>query len=165
MSTTKPKPIKQKKKRPLNKMQKEFAKGLAKDLPVKTAALLAGYAPSVASSRAYEMSETPQIRSAVDDMRERNRACFKDLGFDHLERLRKIKDLTDANKTIVAFDDLHEVPDSSTQLAATKEALKLCGDYPTERLEVDDRRPVVLITNIVNRRAEREAIEIRPGGE
>jgi len=160
---TKPKLIKEKKKHPLNKRQKKFVNGLANDLPVKAAALLAGYAPSVASSRAYEMSETPQIQAAVKDIRERNRACFKDLGFDHLERLNKIKDLTDAKKVIVAFDDFHEVPDLSTQLAATKEALKLCGDYPAEQT---DNRVVVSFEDMLfaSLRAEREQIDIMPGG-
>lgn len=132
-------PAKKKTKRKprLDERQKKFAKGLAKGLPTKKAAEIAGYAPSVAKSSCYALQDNPKIVEEIQDIRARNLAVLARMGCNHETRIAKSISLLEAKKTILAFDDLHEVPDSATQLAALKDVHKLAGDYPADRLDVE----------------------------
>lgn len=171
------KPVKTKKrKRALTQKQKAFAQGLAEGKTIIQAARDAGYSEEVAKGDAYRYSELPQIIEETEDIKTRNRRLLEKAGLGESKRFKKLADLTEAQKVISAVvvnpassdavkaggktTDFIEVPDNTTQLNALKEAHKLAGDYPAERLELDDRRPVRLITSLGD--PLKDAIDITP---
>lgn len=135
-----------KRKRPLKQIRRKFAHLLAEGKPVCEAAPEAGYSASVTKSRAYEIAAELSESGEIEDIRQRNRLIFKNLEFDTDKRFGKILALTEAKRVISAVSgnaadgktvDFIDVPDNQVQLAATKEALKLAGDYPEDRVQLD----------------------------
>jgi hypothetical protein len=77
--------------------------------------------------------------------------------------------MLEAKKTIIAFDDLHEVPDPATQMQALKDIHKIAGDYPADQIDVntgpDLRR---ILSEAKARRVQvdaADAIDITPAEE
>ena len=151
---TKKKKTPTKKRKPIiTKRMKKFAENLAKDMPVKHAALAAGYSENCASSEAYRTADLPQTKKLVEDVRARNNRILERLGMPEAQRLQKFIDLTAAKKVVTASDkgiitDIQEFEDGPLQLNAVKELAKLAGDYPAERHEVEYSGGVELITSV-----------------
>lgn len=121
---------------------------MSQNQTVKDAAISAGYTPATAHGTAYDIAKDMLDKGVIDDIRQRNQQAMASLGYGHTRRIQKSCELVEAKKTIAAFDDLKEVPDPSTQLAALKDLHKLAGDYPADRIEIDARRPVMVVSTL-----------------
>jgi len=159
------------KKYALTDKERKYAELRAKDVKPYPAALQAGYTKATARSAGQRIEPRLAETGVIEDIRERNLRILKESGLGDIERFGKLKDLTEATKVISAVSgksatgttmDFIDVPDNPVQLQALKEAFRLAGDYPADKLEIDDRRPVKVISNVADYDPLANAIDITP---
>jgi DNA-binding CsgD family transcriptional regulator len=134
------------KDRPLTTRERRLVQGVAGGLPVTKAAVRAGYTPSTATSRVYDVMRKPAVRNALVAEMERQGLTDKLL-------VRKLRENLDAKRvTRTTYKgrvySVHKDRDSSEIRETTRLIALLRGDLASETRPADQTVQINFVSNL-----------------